>query len=787
MFNRRYLLRLLGTVLLGWPFLSSIGHGQPALTLEQAEARTGRDFAPLYDGKEVVVNGQVSSKPILAANSWYLAVQDDTFFGFLLEAAEDRFRGLEPGDWVEAHGTIAAQGGHPVLLAREIRRTSHATPPAPKEVMASELASFRYLGVLVTTQAVISAENENAGGDLLVLEGAKRLAIFLPRTRSDSPQQLAGYRAGDRIRATGIATQNCTLPPYDRYFQILIASPMAVSIVEKGWVIQPPVLLAAVILAAALLAIWWFRERRMASLRRQIHLLNALGEEVIRANSPAEILRRLTLTLPTLAKASGVGLYIHNRATKLLESTHPAGGAVELIDPAAPHGAKASAVAACFRDGTLLAIPDTRRSTFFGKEETAAPRSLLLIPMLAQGELVGVLELHHTENLHYFNLAEQAAMQHLANQVATALTLEQQQAIREQLFRSEKLAAAGQLISDVADELRVPLDSIVGLASTLQAREPGAGGEELESIATEARRASEIVSRLVSFGKVEQAEVTPVDIHAVLSSLLKFRAPEWHAKGVEIQSQLMPKRAVVLGSAGQLEQVLLNLLVDAEKSAAEASEKTITVSTSLLAKRVLIEISYPTRSVDVHKNASSERDPAGSGALGLGVCRGIIHSHGGEFRVVRISPAEARFDVELPVVDSRADRAAAGDLGEAGRQLTVLVVEPDSKVQRQLVQLLGARGDRVVPISSAEEGVDVIERLHFDMVVCAVRLPGMNWLEFFERVRRHVGGLVLLTDAFHSDAAASFRGGEMFTLRKPIDEAELQKICHSIEERAAVG
>ena len=77
----------------------------------------------------------------------------------------------------------------------------------------------------------------------------------------------------------------------------------------------------------------------------------------------------------------------------------------------------------------------------------------------------------------------------------------------------------------------------------------------------------------------------------MLTSLLKFRAPEWKIKGVEIRSQLAPKSAIVIGSPGQLEQVLLNLLVDAEKAAAEAREKTITVSSSLLAKRVLVEIS----------------------------------------------------------------------------------------------------------------------------------------------------------------------------------------------------
>jgi Flp pilus assembly protein TadB len=126
--------------------------------------------------------------------------------------------------------------------------------------------------------------------------------VFLPRTRHDSGPQLSGYREGDRIRVTGIASQYSTLPPYDEYFQVLIGSPAAVTVLERGWIIQPPVLLASLILAVALLAVWWFRERRMAALRKQMRLLNALGEEVVRATSPVEILRRLTLSLPALSQ-----------------------------------------------------------------------------------------------------------------------------------------------------------------------------------------------------------------------------------------------------------------------------------------------------------------------------------------------------------------------------------------------------------------------------------------------------------------------------------------------------
>ncbi len=238
---------------------------------------------------------------------------------------------------------------------------------------------------------------------------------------------------------TGIASQSCTLPPYDHYFQIVVPNPASVVLLERGWVIQPPVLLAALILAAALAAIWWFRENRMAVLRRQMRLLNALGEEVISASSPVEVLRRLTSALPALSHAASVGLYILNRGTKKLEGVHSA-ATIEVVDPEAPDCATASMVAACFRKRGLITIPDTRRSTMFKSDGgIAPPRSVLLVPMLAQNEVMGVLALHHSERVHYFSDTEQAAMQHLANQVAAALKLQEQQAIREQLFRSEKL------------------------------------------------------------------------------------------------------------------------------------------------------------------------------------------------------------------------------------------------------------------------------------------------------------------------------------------------------------
>jgi DNA-binding response OmpR family regulator len=152
--------------------------------------------------------------------------------------------------------------------------------------------------------------------------------------------------------------------------------------------------------------------------------------------------------------------------------------------------------------------------------------------------------------------------------------------------------------------------------------------------------------------------------------------------------------------------------------------------------------------------------------------------------MVRTALTQARFDVELPLVEAR---VAQTELPQASRQLTVLIVEPDTKVQKQLVQLLGHRGDRVVPVSSAEEGGDLVLRVRFDMVICAVRLPGLNWVEFFERARHRVGGFVLLADGFDQESTRAFQGNDGLVLHKPLDEAEVQRICRTVEDRTLVA
>jgi nitrogen-specific signal transduction histidine kinase/CheY-like chemotaxis protein len=390
----------------------------------------------------------------------------------------------------------------------------------------------------------------------------------------------------------------------------------------------------------------------------------------------------------------------------------------------------------------------------------------------------------------HFSPDERAVAQHLANQMGLAIKLLQQRSFREQLSRSEKLAAVGRLISGVVNDLQTPLEAISSMAdSALEQHKGSPPGHELLVIASEARRASAIVTRLVSFVQPEHAQAEPVELNVLLRNLMQFREHEWKACGIQLRNLTKEKPLYVLGSQGQLEQVFLNLFVHAEQSLEEALEKRITVRAELLASRVYIEIGYSAalQRATADGPAPLAQSPQGEAAtLGLDVCRSIVAGHSGELRISS-SGSESLFEIELPSISPErlAAPAAPPEPAQASRRWTALLLEPEEFVERKLVEWLSNRGYRVVPVRSSEVGLDLVQRMRFDVVFCSTHLTGLNWVEFFDRVRGRVGAFTLLAEAFSQDLSTHFRGEGRYVLHKPIEQSQFDRTLAAVEGRLA--
>lgn len=541
---------------------------------------------------------------------------------------------------------------------------------------------------------------------------------------------------------------------------------------------------------ASVAGAFWTARKAAARRRKTEQILHDIAEDLTASGSPRDLVGKLNAGLPAVSPGLQSAAYVYNRGSKALElvssSIYPSSISIRTEGP---QSGLAAGIALCYRNRMAIHVPDTRRSPLLGDQEKApTPRSVIFLPMLSQNEMVGVLEVHHAARRRTFGEDERGQLQHVANQAGAALRLLEQKSARERMFRTEKMAAAAQLISGIAAELRSPLGSIIELAGTLKSRQAERGGAEIDRIEAEALRAAEIVSRLVGFSKAEQTEVQQVDLHALLTKLIRLRAYERKPAVLATTVEFLPQRILVLGAPPQMEQLFLTLMVHAEREALSANEPAIAISTSLLARRIVVQIDYPTPpngDASRHDVLFDHGAPDGS-PLGLSLCRGIAQGHGGDVRFARVSAKRGRVDVDLPVVETQQLRVANSMSGPRGsrRQLTALIVEPDLKTQRQIVEALGARGDRAVPMQSVEEAAELARRMHFDLVFCSTRTAGWTWVEFFEQVRAHIGVFVLLSQGYHPELAKTFHNGEGVVLSKPVEDAQLQRICDGMAERA---
>src|ERR1035437_6999541 len=457
---------------------------QTRISLEQLGSRTGPDFAATYAGQKVIVQGVVSTPAFhFAAEYSTLAIQDGRNGGVLKlpypDSSLDRY---QPGEEIEAQGTVVKQYGMTMLAPERVKLLGRTTVPQPKDLTIRELQSTVHLGELVRTQGtVLEKPGYSTGvGALILLPGHEEsYRLFIPRAPGAAKDTLETIHKGDTVRVTGIAWQYCPTAPYNTTYELLVADIDDVVPIEKSPAVPQPVVVSGITVILLVSFFLWSRERRLRAQRRRLRQTFKLGEEILGAASAATILKRISEALPGIIGVTRVQLYVHNRTAKTLDAIEDNGVEAESISLSSPPGGTPAGAVACFHYRTLLVIPDIGRSPFPVASKTTgrSPKSLLFVPMIAQSEVIGVLELDQDDRVRDFPADEQALAQHLGNQIGVAIRLLDQRAVQEQLFRTEKMAAVGRLISGVVNELQTPLASIVSLARKAVEKAHGGAAE----------------------------------------------------------------------------------------------------------------------------------------------------------------------------------------------------------------------------------------------------------------------------------------------------------------------
>ena len=230
---------------------------------------------------------------------------------------------------------------------------------------------------------------------------------------------------------------------------------------------------------------------------------------------------------------------------------------------------------------------------------------------------------------------------------------------QEQLLQSGKIAAIGTLTAGIAHELNNPINNIMLTAefikedlSQLSEKE---GEEMIQDILVQAQRASEIVRNLLDFSRAEQPEREPLDIAQVIRDTLKLVQNQVTLSGVEIEWDLPASLPIVNGDPKTLQQVFLNLFINAIQAMKEGGTLTIRAHPGEDGQELRVEVADTGSGIDsddvphVFEPFFTTKEVGRGTGLGLSVSYGIVQKHGGHIEVKSKKGEGSTFTVVLPM------------------------------------------------------------------------------------------------------------------------------------------
>ncbi|HEY7475739.1 MAG TPA: ATP-binding protein [Vicinamibacterales bacterium] len=316
-----------------------------------------------------------------------------------------------------------------------------------------------------------------------------------------------------------------------------------------------------------------------------------------------------------------------------------------------------------------------------------------------------------------------------------------------QLLQAEKMAALGQTISGVAHELNNPLATILTSAERLSAKPVDDDVRRgVETIRTESERAARIVRNLLTFARKRHTTRAMVDLNSVVRETLALRAYEQRLTNIEVIEAFSTGLPQVFADPHQIQQVLLNLVINAEQAMLSANGRgTLIVRTwhDVDRETVVLEVSDDGPGVpqDVQPKIfdpffTTKEVGQGTG-LGLTVAYAIVQEHGGRIDVVSGSGAGATFSVQLPT-GGAALRPARDRAPEPAAEVpagsAALVVEDEAPLAAAVADALGDAGFTVDRAADGEEALARVAVRAYDVIVCDIKMPRLDGPAFYRRV-----------------------------------------------------
>jgi PAS domain S-box-containing protein len=384
--------------------------------------------------------------------------------------------------------------------------------------------------------------------------------------------------------------------------------------------------------------------------------------------------------------------------------------------------------------------------------------------------------------------------------IAVIRDLTRQKELETQLRQAQKMEAVGRLAGGIAHDFNNLLTAIGGYSEFLI---EGLDDERLKRHASEikkaAGRAASLTGQLLAFSRRQVLQPRVLDLNAVVSDM-DMMLRRLIGEDIELITMLDPQLPTVRADPTQVEQVIVNLAVNARDAMPNGGSVTIETANVATDDGEWVELRLTDTGIGM---TDSERqqlfDPffttkEGGTGLGLATVYGIVEQSGGTIEVDSAPGMGSSFSIMLPRAETQAEveeHPPAGDAPESGSE-TILLVEDEPVVRHLVAEILEASGYTVLQAGEGPSALELLRRhsgtLH--LLVTDVVMPGMSGPEVAQAVTSMRPGTQVLYISGYTDSAIGHHGvlepGIAF-LQKPFNAGELNRKVRSLLDGVSVG
>ncbi len=384
-----------------------------------------------------------------------------------------------------------------------------------------------------------------------------------------------------------------------------------------------------------------------------------------------------------------------------------------------------------------------------------------------------------------------------------AVNLSERQQLEAELRQSQKMEAIGRLAGGIAHDFNNVLTTILGLTESMITGRTAPSSEALREIQHAGTHAADLTRSLLAFSRRQILQMKIIRLESVVQNVAKMIA-RLIGEDIRLEISMAPKLPPIRADQAQIEQVLLNLCLNARDAMPKGGELTIETKLETVDEAwckehkgakpgsyVVLSVRDTGEGMDeetlhrVFEPFFTKKEQGKGTGLGLAMVYGIVKQHEGFIHLESKVNAGTNFCIYFPASSGEPEqKPSAETVTSKGGSATILVVEDEKSVRRLVMEVLANLGYRTFAAANGEEAVKVFERWadQIDLVLLDAILPKRGARDVYDQIRARKPSVRFLFTSGYNEVFINKKfelDPSFLFLRKPFTTQELSKMIQT--------